>query len=53
MDTLTKGDLLKHEETWKLPAEVVYTKLLYDKEVRDYQKDLNKIKQIKADAKLK
>ncbi len=53
MDTLTGGDLLKQAELWKLPAETVYTKLLYDKDVREFQKDLNKIKQIKADAKLK
>ena len=53
MDTLTGGDLTKHESYWKLPAEVVYTKLLYDKAVRDFQKDLTKIKEVQNGAKHK
>jgi hypothetical protein len=53
MDTLTGGDLTKHEAYWKLPAEVVYTKLLYDKAVRDFQKDLTKIKEVQNGSKHK
>jgi hypothetical protein len=48
MDTLTNGDLLLHDKYWKLPAQLVYTKLLYDKKVRDFQKDLTKIKELNA-----
>ena len=48
MDALTNGNLLLHEDYWKLPARLVYTKLLYDKKVRDYQRDLSKIKQLNA-----
>jgi len=51
MDTLTGGDLTKHDEYWKLPAELIYTKLLYDKNVRDFQKDLRKIKEVQNAAK--
>jgi hypothetical protein len=51
MDSLTGGDLTKHEAYWKLPAKLVYTKLLYDNYVRKFQKDLLKIKEIKANVK--
>lgn len=55
MDTLTNGDLTKHEEYWKLPVELIYTKLLYNKSVREFQEDYRKIKetQDKQNAKLK
>ena len=45
MDTLTGGDLTKHDEYWKLPAELVYTKLLFNKAVREFQEDYKKIKE--------
>jgi hypothetical protein len=50
MDALTNGDLTKHDAYWKLPANLVYTKLLYDKKVRKFQKALSKIKEIKSKA---
>lgn len=55
MDTLTNGDLTKHDEYWKLPVELIYTKLLYNKSVREFQEDYKKIKetQAKQNAKLK
>jgi hypothetical protein len=43
LDTLAGGDVTKHDVVWKLPAKQVYTKLLYDKMVRNYQRDLKKI----------
>lgn len=45
MDSLTNGDLLKHEEYWKLPAELIYTKLLFNMNVRKFQEDYKKIKE--------
>jgi hypothetical protein len=45
MDTLTNGDLTQHEVYWKMPVELIYTKLLYDKEVREFQKALKTIQE--------
>jgi hypothetical protein len=53
MDTLTNGDLEKHDRYWKLPAELIYKKLAYDKVVRRFQTDLQKIKTLKENAKRK
>jgi len=50
LDTLANGEILKHNEIWKLPAKQVYTKLLYDKVVRNYQRDLKKIYDVKQRA---
>ena len=48
MDTLTNGDLTKHDEYFKLPARLVYNKLLLEKVRGDYQRDLQRIKEMKA-----
>ena len=47
MDYLTGGDLSKHDEYWNMPADKIYTKLLFDKTKRLIQKDLEQIKKIK------
>ena len=48
MDSLTGGDLSKHDEYWNMPADKIYTKLLFNKVSRDIQKDLETIKKAKA-----
>lgn len=53
MDSLTGGDLSKHDEYWNMPADKIYTKLLFNKVSRDIQKDLETIKKAKANVSTK
>jgi hypothetical protein len=53
MDYLTKGDLSKHDEYWNMPADKIYTKLLFDKVARDVEKDLKKIKEAQSNERTK
>lgn len=45
MDALAGGDILKHDEVMQLSVRQVFTKLVYDKKVNDYQKELTELRQ--------